>query len=226
MNLAPNTHALKWQALRQPESISLLLVIGFHAALLLAVLHLKSNTTAPLIDVLSIQMLRASPPIEAPVKPLATPPKPTPVQKQPPKPVIKRAITREAVAAPKPEPKPVVVETPTPPVDMLPNPMQEEPALAPAVVPPRFDAAYLNNPTPSYPALSRRNGETGRVLLRVQVGTDGLPKAITIAESSQFARLDEAALAAVERWRFIPAKQGDKAITEWVLVPLNFKLTR
>jgi len=30
----------------------------------------------------------------------------------------------------------------------------------------------------------------------------------------------------VKRWRFVPAKQGDQAITEWVLVPLNFKLTR
>ena len=173
MNSASHTHASPWQTLRQPESLSLLLVIGLHVLVLLAVFQWRSTSTPPVIDVLSIQMLRASPPVEAPVKPI-----------------------------------------------------KEEPALAPAVVPPRFDAAYLNNPTPSYPALSRRNGETGRVMLRVQVGADGLPKNITIAESSLFPRLDEAALAAVKRWRFVPAKQGDQAITEWVLVPLNFKLTR
>lgn len=225
MNSAPHTHASPWQTLRQPESFSLLLVIGLHVLVLLAVFQWRSTSTPPVIDVLSIQMLRASPPVEAPVKPTPTPPKPTPVQKQPPKPVVKRVVSPEPVAAPKPEPKPVVVEQPTP-VETPPKPAKEEPALAPAVVPPRFDAAYLNNPTPSYPALSRRNGETGKVMLRVQVGADGLPKNITIAESSLFPRLDEAAVAAVKRWRFVPAKQGDQAITEWVLVPLNFKLTR
>jgi protein TonB len=148
------------------------------------------------------------------------------VQKQLAKPVIKRAFTNAAIAAPKPELKPIEKDTPTLSTEAPPKTVQEDPALAPAVVLPRFDAAYLNNPTPSYPALSRRNGETGRVLLRVQVGADGLPKIITMAESSHFSRLDEAALAAVKRWRFIPAKQGDRAITEWVLVPLNFKLTR
>ncbi len=225
MNSASHTLASPWQTLRQPESFSLLLVISLHALLLLAVFQWRSTTTAPIVDVLSIQMLHASPPVEAPVKPTPTPPKPMLKQKQAPKPVVKRALSPEPVAAPKPEPKPVVVEQPTP-VETPPKPVKDEPALAPAVVPPRFDAAYLNNPTPSYPALSRRNGETGRVMLRVQVGADGLPKSITIAESSNFSRLDEAAIAAVKRWRFVPAKQGDQAITEWVLVPLNFKLTR
>lgn len=225
MNSASHTNASPWQTLRQPESLSLLLVIGLHVLVLLAVFQWRSTSTPPIIDVLSIQMLHASPPVEAPVKPTPTPPKPKPVQKQPPKPVVKRVVSPEPIAAAKPEPKPVVVEQPTP-VETPPKPATEEPALAPAVVPPRFDAAYLNNPTPSYPALSRRNGETGRVMLRVQVGADGLPKNITIAESSQFSRLDDAAIAAVKRWRFVPAKQGDQAISEWVLVPLNFKLTR
>lgn len=225
MNSPASPLTLNRMSWHQPESYALVLVIGIHCVLLLALFQLRSNSTPPAVDILSIQMLRASPPIEAPVKPSPTPPQPTPLPKQPPKPVVKRVVSPVPVAAPKPEPKPVVVEQPEP-VELPPKPVKEEPALAPAVVPPRFDAAYLNNPTPSYPALSRRNGETGRVLLRVQVGADGLPKNIMIAESSQFARLDEAAIAAVKRWRFVPAKQGDQAISEWVLVPLNFKLTR
>lgn len=200
------------------------MVIAVHAVVLLALSSMRSASTPPVVDVLSIQMLRASAPIDAPVKPLPTPPKPKPVPKQPPKPVVKRVESPVPAVAPKPEPKPVIEEPP--PIEVAPQPVKEPPAIAPAVVPPRFDAAYLNNPTPNYPALSRRNGESGRVMLRVQVGADGLPKAITIAESSQFTRLDEAAIAAVKRWRFVPAKQGDQAITEWVLVPLNFKLTR
>lgn len=38
-------------------------------------------------------------------------------------------------------------------------------AAPPALEPARFDADYLNNPAPAYPLLSRRQGETGRVLL-------------------------------------------------------------
>lgn len=219
----PSAFARYWHT---PEAWVLLLVIALHVAIALALVSLRSATTAPVLDVLSIRMLQASPPVEAPVKPKPTPPKPVPVKKPPPKPVVKRVVAAKPVAAPKPEPKPLPIEQPVPAIKTPPTPVPDEPALAPAVVPPRFDAAYLNNPTPRYPALSRRNGETGRVLLRVQVGADGLPKTITIAESSQFARLDEAALAAVKRWRFVPARQGDQAITEWVLVPLQFKLTR
>lgn len=222
MNSKPYTRALRWSSRHPSEVLSLLMVIALHAIALMTILQLKTVAQAPMLDVLSIQMLRVSPPVDAPIKPI--PPKPAPVQKQPPKPAIKRITTTEPVAAP----KPVVLPEPIsePPVEAPPKLVPEPPALAPAVVPPRFDAAYLNNPTPSYPALSRRNGETGRVLLRVQVGADGLPKNISIAESSNFSRLDEAAIAAVKRWRFIPAKQGDTAITESVLVPLNFQLTR
>jgi protein TonB len=43
-----------------------------------------------------------------------------------------------------------------------------------AIVPPRFDAAYLSNPAP-YPSASKRMGEEGRVLLRVQVGPTAAP---------------------------------------------------
>ena len=37
-------------------------------------------------------------------------------------------------------------------------------------------------------------------------------------------RLDEAAKSAVERWRFVPARQGDAPVEAAVLVPLNFTL--
>jgi protein TonB len=46
---------------------------------------------------------------------------------------------------------------------------------ASAITLPRYDADYLSNPPPAYPALSRRMGEQGEVLLRVQVREDGTP---------------------------------------------------
>lgn len=88
----------------------------------------------------------------------------------------------------------------------------------------RFDAAYLNNPRPNYPSLSRRLGEEGKVLLRVRVGTDGQPLTVKLEKSSEFARLDEAALQVVGHWRFIPARRGDEAVETSVIVPIVFQL--
>ena len=98
------------------------------------------------------------------------------------------------------------------------------PPPVPAVTQPRFDADYLNNPAPPYPALSRRLGETGRVMLRVLVDRQGLPERIELRSSSGFERLDKTALDTVKRWKFVPARRGDEAVSEWVLVPISFSL--
>lgn len=116
------------------------------------------------------------------------------------------------------------------PADAAPEPRPAaEPRPAPAevaapVTPPRFDAAYLANPAPPYPVMSRRLKEEGRVLLKVRVGPDGSAQEVELAKSSGFARLDEAARNAVAHWRFTPARQGQQAIAAWVNVPLVFRL--
>ena len=92
------------------------------------------------------------------------------------------------------------------------------------VEPPRFDVAYLNNPTPIYPALSKRLHEQGKVLLRVRVSATGTAEQIEIQMSSGASRLDNAAVDAVRQWRFVPARRGDDAMTGWALVPINFHL--
>ncbi len=88
----------------------------------------------------------------------------------------------------------------------------------------RGDADYLRNPTPSYPILSRRLSEQGRVLLRVLVHADGSAMSVEIASGSGYTRLDQAARETVRQWRFIPAMQGDKSVNSWVIVPINFSL--
>ena len=89
---------------------------------------------------------------------------------------------------------------------------------------PGFDAAYLNNPAPAYPLISRRQGESGKVLLRVKVSSLGTAATVEITQSCGFPRLDQAALDAVRKWRFVPARRGDEAISASVMVPLTFKL--
>ena len=90
---------------------------------------------------------------------------------------------------------------------------------------PRFDADYLNNPAPHYPPLSRRLHEEGVVLVRVHVAPDGSPDIVELKRSSGSERLDESALAAVRKWRFVPAKRGSETVGAWVIVPISFSLT-
>ena len=115
--------------------------------------------------------------------------------------------------------------TATAPVRTQPLPtMLAMPIPSVAVVSPRFDADYLDNPAPAYPVLSRRLGEDGKVVLRVFVDASGVANQLEISTSSGSQRLDTAAIEAVRRWKFIPAKQGDKFVSAWVLVPINFSL--
>ena len=89
---------------------------------------------------------------------------------------------------------------------------------------PSSDADYLQNPRPPYPAISKRMGEQGKVVLRVLIGTDGLPQKVEINQSSGYDRLDRQAQEAVMRWRFVPGKRNGVTETMWNLVPVNFVL--
>jgi protein TonB len=95
----------------------------------------------------------------------------------------------------------------------------------PAIEPPRFGAAYLNNPAPTYPPVSRRFGEQGRVLLRVLVSENGLAQSVQLDSSSGFEKLDRAAIEAVKKWSFIPAKRSNQPVSAYVLVPVKFSLS-
>ena len=103
-------------------------------------------------------------------------------------------------------------------------PESPRPPVAVVVTPPRSDAAYLNNPRPAYPLAARRRGDQGTVLVRVLVTAEGLAVSVGLEKSSGHPALDEAALAAVKTWRFIPARQGAQAIESPYVVPIVFKV--
>lgn len=88
----------------------------------------------------------------------------------------------------------------------------------------RFDADYLKNPPPTYPPISRRMGEEGKVTLRVLVSPEGTAQQVDIKTSSGSSRLDNSAQRTVRGWKFIPAKRLGIAVESWVLVPILFKL--
>jgi protein TonB len=134
-------------------------------------------------------------------------------------PPIENLITVRMEESAPPAP-PVVTAMISPAAPSLPAP-PPSPSVA---EPPRADMAYLNNPPPAYPAVSKRAGEHGRVMLRVRVDAAGRVEAIEVQSTSGYPRLDEAALAAVRRWKFVPAKLGERAVAGWAIVPVNFTL--
>lgn len=95
-----------------------------------------------------------------------------------------------------------------------------------AATPPQFGAAYLNNPKPAYPALAKRMGMEGTVMLKVLVSREGTALKVEVAHSSGYATLDKAAAEAVKNWRFIPASRAFQPVDEWVQVPVAFRLKK
>jgi periplasmic protein TonB len=83
---------------------------------------------------------------------------------------------------------------------------------------------YLRNPPPLYPTESKTAGEEGVVLLIVQVTQDGRVSSVAVRRSSGFPRLDRAAITAVQRWHFTPARMAGVPVQSKVEVPVRFNL--
>ena len=98
------------------------------------------------------------------------------------------------------------------------------PQTASASAPYYIQPNYANNPPPIYPRLLREQGIEGVVWLRVWVDCDGHPQQINIIQASGYRLFDEAALRAVQHWRFSPAQQGDRHVASWVEFPIRFSL--
>jgi len=194
-------------------------VLALHAAAIVLLLHYQPRPSSAQATVLNVSLITLPQPL-----PVEAPPAPPEIQPKP-----ERKVARAAPPAPVEAPSPIAISAPSVP----PSPPAAEVAasapLAPpappaSVVLPRFDADYLRNPAPAYPALARRMGEQGRVLLRVRVRPDGTPDSVSLRQSSGSTRLDEAALDTVRKWRFVPARQGDTPVSAAVIVPIVFSL--
>jgi protein TonB len=120
-------------------------------------------------------------------------------------------------------PSPNAIRAAPPPVSLAPSENRKKTDDA-QETPPRFDAGYLNNPAPVYPNMSRRLREVGVVQLRVRVSATGEPLELQLFKSSGYARLDDAARAAVQKWKFEAARRNGSAVEAWVIVPVEFSL--
>ena len=77
---------------------------------------------------------------------------------------------------------------------------------------------------PVYPLGARHRGEQGNVTVRVQVGADGRVKGTAIARSSNHLELDQAALKALRRACFVPARRDGKPVASESMIIFRFQL--
>jgi protein TonB len=202
----------------RPEQITgLLFVLLLHAA---ALYGLWSHRLLPSpIDAATLFVNFIAPPTPpTPPKaevPKPPPPKPRPMEKPQPRQLVATApvVAATDYFAPSPQKQEPVIEAPRMPLPAGPVALGSELSLA---CPERMP--------PNYPATSRRLGETGIVILRVELDEQGLVAAARIDTASGFERLDQAAMTAVKTWRCNPPRRNGQPVRAIARQPFHFVL--
>lgn len=156
------------------------------------------------------------------VVPIPTPPVPAPEMAiQEPKTQAPPSVEKAKPAASDPPPAPVPPPFPAAPGDSDRTPRETANVSAAMVM---ATPRYSENPPPEYPAIARRRGYQGTVILEVFVKESGRVGNLRIAESSSHSLLDKAALKAVKRWKFQPGRRQGLPVAMWIRVPVDFRL--
>ena len=83
----------------------------------------------------------------------------------------------------------------------------------------------LNAPQPKFPEAAKRMGREGVVVLEFTVDVDGkAADIVVIKEEPKGFGFDEAAIEAIKKWRFTPAKRGDENVPMRVRQTIRFSL--
>lgn len=212
-------------------------VIGFHVlglwALQTGLLRRAAELVIP-VQLLAEMIELPQPQVAPAPEPLPEPkPEPTPPKVQAPRPEPRPVQQPQAVAEPEPstqapvgaiEPPPTAPPAPSPVTMAEPAPAVAAPPAPPKIELPSSDAAYLKNPRPPYPPLSKRLGEQGTVKVSAYIEVDGTASKVQVLTSSGYDRLDEAAVRTIRTWRFVPGKRGGVPEAMWFTIPVPFIL--
>ena len=102
------------------------------------------------------------------------------------------------------------------------------PPVADVIIGPRQNPRRPNTGADDiYPAMSKRLGEEGAVILLLTVNEEGKVTEATVQTSSGFERLDEAATKeAVRTWRFLPGTKNGKPAVMQMPLKVTFKIQK
>ncbi|NOU01841.1 MAG: energy transducer TonB [Gallionella sp.] len=205
--------------LKQEQLIGLAFVLLLHGAGLYGLWRYKIIPTPDKAIALMVNFI--NPP--APEKPKPPePPKLRPLDPPPPE-HIHLAVETPVVL---PD-EPVVYVPPPEPVVEAPPPAPPQMELPSQLVTLSSELSVIcsERAAPHYPMASKRMNEQGKAVLRVELGEDGKVANAMVKASSGFARLDEAALAAIKTWRCKPPVRNGAAVRASALQAFNFSLS-
>lgn len=77
---------------------------------------------------------------------------------------------------------------------------------------------------PIYPEIAQEAGIEGVVVVQAFIDEKGRVKETLILKGVPNTGLDDAAMEAIRKTRFRPAKQRERAVGVWISIPVNFKL--
>ena len=204
----------------------LLAIVAIHILIFLLAIYGKNQQT-----------LEVQPPVLISAHLIsAEKPQSQPQQKQPiSKPVAQKKVVllpKSTPVAPIAKPQTSSSHTAEPSKTASQIPPAENTAVSPAAASTSIEAPHLDhalrleNAETPYPAASLRLGEKGTVVLRIYILANGSVGEVQLEATSGYSRLDNAAIQAVKRWHFIPAKQGGQPIAYWYVQPVFFDLKK
>ena len=88
-----------------------------------------------------------------------------------------------------------------------------------------YKIGSAKNPHPTYPLIARKKGWEGRVIIQAEIDREGNVYEIKVLESSGFKVLDNASLETLKKWKFTPARIGNKFVDDTVNIPVKFLIS-
>lgn len=181
----------------------------------------SQQTAAPPPEQKPVATAEAQPVVKQQIKPAVKPPakrelKQTQADKKPAKAAEQTPLTTAAVTK-------AIAQPVTEPAN--PSAKHSHAAKAVPVSAPVLNATAHYNAPPVYPQLSRKLREQGTVVLELTVLVNGTVADVIVLQSSGYPRLDQAALNAVQHWRYQAARRGDTAIDYRYRQRVAFSLT-
>jgi protein TonB len=213
----------------------LVLVVLLHLGLAFWLLKPSDTTKAPDLVIMEVSMVSIpgqKAEITPPEPPKPEPPKPEPPKKEPVKQPVKKKIPviPKQVALPKPQPVAeeapasntavvVPVSVPQPVSRPAPAVVSSEPKISSGVIP-------LERVSPKYPPRAANRNIEGWVKIEFTITASGSVDDAVVVEAEPVEIFDEAALNAINQWKFKEKIVNGVAVEQRAVQTLQFKLTR
>lgn len=79
---------------------------------------------------------------------------------------------------------------------------------------------------PEFPLAARQRGISGKVVVKFLVKIDGSVAKASVVEAMPQGIFEQSVLEAINKWKFHPGRYRGNAVATWMVLPIQFRLTR